>query len=93
MGPVKSGPYAVQNKSYSGAVPLETFSTQRHEQCLNVIPDYAGVHRIVKNCFQRFAVLTGHKDLVSLSDTVVNGLVEDIRWLSGVEAQFSKECQ
>jgi hypothetical protein len=75
MGPMKNSLYAVQKKPYAGAVPLETFRTQRHEQCLDVIPDYAGVHRVVENSLQRFAVLTGHKDLVSLSDTVVNGFV------------------
>jgi hypothetical protein len=72
MGPVKSGLYAVQKKPYAGAVPLESFSTQRHEQRLDVIPDYAGVQRVVANRLQRFAVLTGHKNLVSLYDTVVN---------------------
>jgi hypothetical protein len=51
MGPVKSSLYAVQKKPYAGAVPFETFSTQRHEQCLDVIPDYAGIHRIVENSF------------------------------------------
>jgi len=76
MGPVKRSFYAVQKKSYPGAVTLESFRTQCHEQRLDVIPDYAGVHRIVENCFQRFAVLTGHKDLVSLSDTVVNDIVD-----------------
>ena len=72
---MKSGLYAVQKKPYAGAVPLESFRTQRHEQCLDVIPDYAGVHRVVENRLQRLAVLAGHKNLVSLSDTVVNGFV------------------
>ena len=76
---MKSSLYSVQKKPYTGAVPFETFSTQRHEQCLDVIPDYAGVHRVVENCFQRFAVLTGHKDLVSLSDTVVNDFVGRVK--------------
>jgi hypothetical protein len=75
MGPVKNSLYTVQKEPHSGAVALETFRTQRHEQRLDVIPDYAGIHRVVENSFQRFAVLTGHKDLVSLYDTVVNGFI------------------
>jgi hypothetical protein len=72
---MKRGLYVVQKKPHAGTIPLKSFRTQRHEQCLNVIPDYFGVHRIVENCLQRFAVLAGHDDLVSLFDTVVNGFV------------------
>jgi hypothetical protein len=79
MGAVKYSLYVVQKKPYSGAVPFETFRTQRHKQCLDIIPNYVGIHRIVENSFQRFAVLAGHMDLVSLSDTVVNGFVGENR--------------
>jgi hypothetical protein len=75
MWPVKNSLYTVQQEPYPRAVPFETFRTQRHEQRLDVIPDYAGIYRVVENSFQRLAVLTGHKDLVSLSDTVVNGFI------------------
>jgi hypothetical protein len=74
-GPVKSRLYTVQKKPDTGAVPLESFRTQCHKQCLDVIPQDAGFHRVMENGFQRLAVLAGHMKLVSLSDTFVNDFV------------------
>lgn len=70
---MKSGLDTIQKKPDAGTVTLEAFRTERHKQCLDVIPDDAGLHRIMEYGFQRFAVLAGHVILVSLSDNFVNG--------------------
>jgi hypothetical protein len=75
MWPVKGSLDAIQKKPDAGAVPLESFSTQRHKQYLDVIPYYAGLYRVMEYGFQRFAVLAGHIILVSLSDIFVNDFV------------------
>ena len=65
----------IQQKPDTGAASLESFRTKRHKQRLNVIPDYAGLHRVMEYFFQRLAMLAGHINLVSLSDIFVNGFV------------------
>jgi hypothetical protein len=72
MRPVKNSLDSVQQKPDTGAVPFESFSTKRHKHRLDVIPDYAGLHRVMKYFFQRLTVLAGHTDLVSFFDIFVN---------------------
>ena len=48
------------------------------KQCLDVVPDDAGLHRIMAYGFQRFAVLADHVILVSLSDNFVNMFAGDL---------------
>lgn len=64
---------SIQHKSDTGAVPLESFRTKRHKHRLNVIPDYAGLDRVMEYFFQRLAMFAGHINLVSLYDIFVNG--------------------
>lgn len=72
---MKGGLDVIEKKPDAGAVSLKAFRTERHEQCLDVVPDDAGLHRIMEYGFQRLAVLTGHVILVSLSDNFVNMFV------------------
>lgn len=98
---MKGGLDAIEKKPDTGAVSLKAFSTQRHKQCLDVIPDDAGLHRVMEYGFQRFAVLAGHVILVSLSDNFVNMFVGGKGWLSGlmlseaeaVEARWLSEAE
>jgi hypothetical protein len=70
-------PLCRSEETLRGSRSLRNVQSQCHEQCLDVIPDYDGIHRVVENSLQCFAVLTVHKNLASLSDTVVNGFVDE----------------
>ena len=63
MWPVKDGLDTVQQQPDTGTAPLESLSAICHKHGLNVVPDYAGLHWVLKDGFKRFAVLTGNRYL------------------------------
>lgn len=65
VGPVESGPDAVQDKTDSRPEALVPFRSQRHQQRLDIRPFDVGPNRVGKNGVESFLMFADHGHMIS----------------------------